>query len=97
MTQAPSNPLNFAQVEEVRRQMLITTSTMAKVFGVSRMTYFKWVKGEPMHKTRIEHTRSCMRKVLAVVMEHNWPTPEVAGLTPKERGERLLALIAQYQ
>ena len=43
-------PLDFSKVEALRRHMLLTTSDMAEVFGVSRMTYYGWVKGKPLRK-----------------------------------------------
>ena len=41
-------PLNFKKVEALRKHMLLTTSNMAELLGISRMTYYGWVKGKPV-------------------------------------------------
>lgn len=77
--------------------MLLTAHDVAGVMGVSRVSYYNWVAGKPVRRTNVEKVASAVRILLAVVREHQWPTPEIAGLSPKMRTQRLLALVAQYQ
>jgi len=73
--------------------MLLNASDMAHILGVSRVTYYGWVRGKPIRKKNEEHAKRSIRKLLAVMGQHSWPTPEVAGLTQKGKLERLLALL----
>ena len=68
--------LDFKKVEALRRHMLLTTSNMAELLGVSRMTYYGWVKGKPVRKKNDERVRDMLRKLL-VTMENGWPMPEL--------------------
>ena len=45
-------PLDFKKVEALRKHMLLTTSNMAELFTISRMTYYGWVKGKPVRKKK---------------------------------------------
>ena len=37
-------PLAFSKIESLRRHMLMTKSQMARLLGVSRVTYYNWEK-----------------------------------------------------
>jgi len=87
--------LDFPKIEVLRRHMLLTASDMAKILGVSRTTYNKWLRGTPVRKKNEESAKVSLRKLLHIMAEHNWPTPDVVGLSQKQRLERLLALIEQ--
>jgi len=86
-------PLDFAKVEALRKHMLLTTANMAKLLGVSRMTYYGWVKGKPIRKSNDEKVREVLKQLLMVMSDHNWPTPEVIALDQSQRLERLLAIL----
>lgn len=91
-------PLDFAQVEVLRKHLLISVATMAGVMGVSRMTYYKWVTGQAAIRPRKEVlVRAQIIKLLSLITDHEWPTPEVRGLEPSARSTRLLALLSEYQ
>jgi DNA-binding transcriptional regulator YiaG len=90
--QTTPKPLDFAKIEVLRRHMLLSAADMAYILGVSRMTYYGWVRGKPIRQKNISHVKSAVRKLLNVMAEHSWPTPEIAGLTQKARVSRLLAL-----
>jgi DNA-binding XRE family transcriptional regulator len=47
-------PLDFKKVEALRKHMLLTTSNMATLLEVSRMTYYGWVKGKPVRRKNDE-------------------------------------------
>ena len=91
--QTTPKPLDFAKIEVLRRHMLLNAADMARIFGVSRMTYYAWVRGNPIRAKNEAHVKASVRKLLAVMGEQSWPTPEIAGLTQKARLKRLLALL----
>jgi DNA-binding transcriptional regulator YiaG len=86
-------PLDFTKVEALRKHMLLTTQDMSELLGVSRMTYYGWVKGKPIRKSNDEHVRTMLRRLLAVMSEHGWPTPEVIASDQKQRKERLVEML----
>lgn len=89
--------LDFTKVEALRRHMLLTTSDIAELLGVSRMTYYAWVKGKPIRKSNDAAVRAMLKKLLAVMSEHGWPSPEILGLEPKQRKQRLVEILNTYQ
>ena len=89
----PKPPLDFAKVEALRRHMLLTTSDMASLLGVSRMTYYGWVKGRALRRSNDESVRAMLRRLLDVMTRHSWPTPEVIASDQKQRKERLVAIL----
>ncbi len=94
MTNTP--PLNFKKVEALRKHMLLTTSNMAELLGVSRMTYYGWVKGKPVRKKNDDKVRDILRKMLAILND-GWPQPEVIALEQKQRFERLLEIFKENE
>ena len=92
MTNIP--PLNFTKVEALRKHMLLTTGNMAELLGVSRMTYYGWVKGKSIRKKNDEKVRDTLRELLAVMSE-GWPQPEVIAIEQKERFQRLLEIVGK--
>lgn len=95
MTQSKSEGLDFVKVEALRNHLLLTMEDMAKLFGVTRLSYFKWVHGAPPRATRLKHIRTVLRKLLAITKEHQWPNP-VRSLDRETRLNRLLELLSQY-
>jgi DNA-binding transcriptional regulator YiaG len=84
---------NFKSVETLRRHMLLTTGNMAELFGVSRMTYYAWVKGKPIRKSNEERVRRVLKQLLAVMTQHSWPMPDVIAANQKDRMQRLVSLL----
>lgn len=95
MTPKPS--LDFAKVEALRKHMLLTTLDMSELLGVSRMTYYAWVKGKPLRKSNDESVRTMLRRLLGVMTDHGWPMPEVIASSQKQRKERLVAILNSNQ
>ena len=91
--QTTPKPLDFQKVEVLRRHMLLTAADMADVFEVSRMTYHNWVKGKPLRLHNERSAKATIRKLLAIVKEHNWPDETVRNLEQRERVQRLLVLL----
>jgi DNA-binding transcriptional regulator YiaG len=89
--------VDFSKVEALRKHMLITTREMAELFGVSRVTYHGWVRGQSLRQKNLEHVTSMVRILLAVMRDHGWPSREIVGLPQVMRKHRLLALVAEYQ
>lgn len=88
--------LDFKKVEALRKHMLLTTSNMAELLGVSRMTYYGWVKGKPVRKKNDERVRDMLRKLL-VTMENGWPMPEIIAIEQKFRFKRLLEVLEEKE
>jgi|TARA_Y100000004_G_scaffold16707_1_gene17321 DNA-binding XRE family transcriptional regulator len=86
-----NSPLDFKKVEALRKHMLLTTSNMAELLEVSRMTYYGWVKGKPVRKKNDDKVREILRKLLSILND-GWPQPEVIALDQKLRFERLLEI-----
>lgn len=61
------------------------------------MTYYGWVRGKPVRNTNIENVKGMLKKLLAVMTDHKWPTPEVIVMTQEQRKQHLDKLLEQYQ
>lgn len=86
-------PIDFAKVEALRRHMLLTTTDMAKLLGVTRMTYYSWIQGTVPRRKSDEKIRAVLKRLLGVMTEHNWPMPEVIAATQTRRKELLDELL----
>ena len=89
----PKQPLDFARVEALRKHLLLTVSDMAVLLGVSRMSYYGWLQGKPIRSRNEEKIRTALRRLLHVVREHNWPTPDVISAGSKVRFLKLIKLL----
>ena len=72
--------------------MLLTTSNMAELFTISRMTYYGWIKGKPVRKKNHDRVISTLRNLLKV-MENGWPQPNIIALEQKDRFKELLEVL----
>jgi DNA-binding XRE family transcriptional regulator len=91
----PNPPLDFKKVEALRKHMLLTTTDISQLLGVSRMTYYGWVKGKPIRKSNDSSVRTMLKRLLSVMTEHGWPMPEVIASDQKQRMERLVEILNQ--
>lgn len=89
--------LDFTKVDALRKHLLLTIAQMAKLLGVSRITYNAWVKGKPIRQSNDKHVRGILRVMLRVVTEEQWPTPRVIGMTSAQRAETLLEAMKKYE
>ena len=87
-----TKPLDFTKVEALRRHMLLSVRDIAMVLGVSRMTYYGWLKGKPLRKSNDAKGREKLRQLLEI-MKEGWPQPEVIALESVSRRQRLLELL----
>jgi DNA-binding XRE family transcriptional regulator len=88
-------PIDFIKVEALRKHMLLTTADMAELFGVSRVTYYGWVRGKPLRASNEDTVRAMLKRLLAVMTDRGWPTPEVIVAGPKHRKAQLLEILNQ--
>jgi hypothetical protein len=93
----PKQPLDFTKVEALRKHMLMTTTDMASLLGTSRMTYYGWVRGKPLRKSSDEYVRLMLKRLLAIMTDHQWPTPDVIAMEQPQRRQRLDELLETYQ
>lgn len=92
----PNPPIDFAKVEALRKHMLLTTDNMASLFGVSRMTYYGWVRGKPLRKSSDIAVRTMLKQLLTVMVEDKWPSPEVIGMEQPQRKAHLDELLKRF-
>lgn len=88
-------PVDIAKVDMLRKHMLLSVSDMAKVLGVSRMTYYTWLKGGGMRSTTTPRIKRKLKGLLAVMKEHQWPSGKVLVMPHQERVSHLLELLGQ--
>jgi len=88
-----STDIDFQKVESLRRHMLLNTADMAQLLGVSRVTYYNWVKGKPVRKNNVITVKQKLRGLLNVMTVHSWPPPNVIAMDPKQRLEKLLEVL----
>lgn len=91
----PKQPIDFTKVESLRKHMLLTTSDMARLLGVSRMTYYGWVRGQSLRSANDQTVRAMLRRLLTVMTTHHWPMPEVIAADQPGRYEKLTAILQQ--
>jgi len=92
----PNPPLDFTKVEALRKHMLLTTSDMASLFGVRRMTYYCWVRGKELRKSNDATVRVLLKRLLNIMVEEKWPTPDVIAMEQPQRKERLDELLKRF-
>lgn len=93
----PNLPLDFTKVEALRRHMLLTTDNMASLFGVSRMTYYGWVRGKVLRKSSEATVKVVLKKLLNIMVEDKWPSPDVIAMEQPQRKERLDELLKRFE
>jgi len=81
--------VTFDKIDSLRRHMLLTHTQMARLLGVSRVTYYNWRKvGRPAERNMAK-TRAILKDMLRVIVENEWPTPAVVAM---DQDDRLLEL-----
>ena len=77
--------------------MLLTTDNMASLFGVSRMTYYGWVRGKALRKSNETTVKAVLKRLLNIMVEDKWPTPDVIAMEQPQRKERLDELLKRFE
>lgn len=91
---APKPPLDFTKIEALRKHAKLTMAEFASLCGVSRMTYYSWVRGQPMRRKNEQYVRRSVRMLLELVKERKWPEAGADQLSSTERIARLNKLLA---
>ena len=87
----------FAKVEELRKHMMLTNSNMAEIIGVSRMTYYSWVKGKHIREKNFKKVQATLRKLLDIMTKYDWPKPSIIALDQNQRFEILKGILKKYE
>lgn len=83
-------PLDFEKVELVREKMQLTIGDMAKLFGVTRATYYAWVRGGKIRQHNVAKVKDTLRQVLPLLRSGEWPP---SGSSKMSSGDRLDSLL----
>lgn len=89
--------IDFEKVEALRKHLMMTVNDMASILGVTRMTYYAWVRGTQPRPGNIAAVKLMLRRLLAIMTEHAWPTQEVIIMSQPERLAYLKELLDQQQ
>lgn len=85
--------VSFDKIDALRRHMLLTHTQMARLLGVSRVTYYNWKKvGHPAERN-VTKTRAILKELLRVMLEHEWPSPAIVAADQDQRLIELQKLI----
>lgn len=93
MTTTEEKPLAFGRIDALRRHMLLTKTQMARLLGISRVTYHAWEKAGGPSRRSIMYARAVLKELLRVMVEHEWPTPTVVAMDQEDRLIELQKLI----
>ena len=89
--------IDFAKVEILRRHMLLSVSDMARVLGVSRVTYYSWVRGKQPRISNMARVKLKLKKMLSLLTEQGWPSTDILEMEQADRVQRLVELLGQEQ
>lgn len=90
-----SKPLDFRQIEALRKHMLLSVGDMAKLCEVSRTSYYAWLNGGPLRPAKEREVRAVVKALLTIMVEHKWPAPDVIAMSQKNRVEQLNKLLGR--
>lgn len=76
-TQGQVKPLDFEKVDALRKHMLLTVDSMCDILGTSRVSYYNWLKGSKVRKTKADKLRKIIRSMVTCVSRNLWPNPAV--------------------
>lgn len=84
--------LDFGKVEILRKRMGLNTEDFSKALGVSRMTYYHWVRGKNMRSSQSHTVSRKIKLLLDAYSNGTWD--EIKDVPRADRRERLLAMVA---
>lgn len=85
-------PIDFAKVEILRGRLGLSTSDVSTAMGVSRMTYYQWVRGGNMREAHARRARTVIRAMLDLLKDKAW-FEQVLPAGADARRKRLLAIV----
>lgn len=77
--------VDFSQAEAVRKHAMLTIDSMRDLLGVSRVTYYKWIKGGKIRKAKAEHVRRVVKDIAYLIATGQWPIAEAFSADQKTR------------
>lgn len=80
-----AKPLDFVKIDALRRHMLLTHTQMSQLLGVSRVTYYNWKRGSQPSQQNVGKARAALKEMMRVMVEQQWPSPEVVAMDTTER------------
>lgn len=81
------------KIEALRKHMLLTVDSMVKLYGITRVTYYNWLRGKAMRKSMAEQVRKVTRQLVTCVSKYNWPYDAVFVANQAERLKMLQDLV----
>lgn len=73
--------------------MLLTKTHMARLLGVSRVTYHNWGQAGVLPTRGGTYSRKAIKELLRILVEEEWPSPRVIAMTSEERFAELQKLV----
>jgi len=86
----------LAAIELLRVKLKLQVNDMAEIFGVSRIAYYKWVRGGAIRPAHAAEVAVFLRKAVRVLKEQDFPTSAEARMKSADRAKRLLELMDLY-
>ena len=81
--------IDFDAVEKLRKHLLLQTASFAELLGVSRATYYNWLRGSQPAEQRLLDLRRQLRILSAMVIEEGMPHGDYVHMDQKERAKLL--------
>lgn len=91
--QLMTSKLDFKRIEALRKHLLISKTSMAKLYKVSRMTYHSWCKGRNITPNNTIKVSEITKALLFIMAEEGWPNSKVYEMDDAQRYERLAELL----
>lgn len=93
-----AKPIEMEKIEALRKHMLLTVDSIAKVYGITRVSYYNWLSGRAkMRKPMAERLRKVTRQLVTIVSTQNWPYDAVYVANQAERLKMLQDHIATME
>jgi len=86
--------LRIEPIEKLRTHMRLTNTQMAQLCGVSRITYYNWVRGSGIREANHAKVSQVVKSLLKIAQQYQWPM-RVADASSHRRFEILLDLLAE--
>lgn len=85
-------PIDLVKIEGVREHLKLRRRDMAELFGVSRMTYYRWITGRSVRVSHQTIVRYRLRKLVDIV-RNGWPDAATMQKSSDDRFKELLHLM----
>lgn len=93
-TETPFDKAFWVKVEQLRSYLSLSCLDMAEVLGVSRLTYYNWTTGRcNCSADATPRVADRIKKLTRLATQRKWPQPDTLHMTPKQRRDRLVALV----